>query len=245
MKKFAALVLCLALVVCACAPAMAATVYKLGSRGTAVRTIQQKLNDLGYADLNVDGVYGKSTVDAVVRYQTANGLKADGKVGRRTMTKMFGTASMDNTAKEGRYGEGSTGAAVRAIQRALNALGFTVKVDGTYGPKTTEAVRAFQRANNLPADGIVGSSTLEVLSGGTAIANVKAKVYPKLKLGSNGKDVTKLQNRLKALGFYQGPVSGYFNKLTEEAVIVYQRSQGLKEDGIAGQATQTRLYAGT
>ena len=112
MKKFAALVLCLALAVCACAPAMAATVYKLGSRGTAVRTIQQKLNDLGYADLNVDGVYGKSTVDAVVRYQTANGLKADGKVGRRTMTKMFGTASMDNTAKEGRYGEGSTGAAV-------------------------------------------------------------------------------------------------------------------------------------
>ena len=34
----------------------------------------------------------------------------------------------------------------------------------------------------------MGSSTLEVLSGGKAIANVKAKVYPKLKLGSNGKD---------------------------------------------------------
>ena len=245
MKKFAALVLCLALVVSVCAPAMASTVFKLGSRGTAVRTIQQKLNDLGYADLRVDGVYGKTTVDAVVRYQAANGLKADGKVGARTLTKMFGTKSMDNTAKEGRYAVGSTGSAVRSIQRALNALGFTVKVDGTYGPKTEEAVKAFQRANNLPADGVVGTTTLQVLSSGKATANVKPTVYPKLKLGANGKDVTKLQTRLKALGFYTGPISGYFNKLTEEAVIVFQRSQGLKEDGIAGQATQTRLYAGT
>ena len=47
MKKFAALVLCLALVVSVCAPAMASTVFKLGSHGTAVRTIQQKLTTSG------------------------------------------------------------------------------------------------------------------------------------------------------------------------------------------------------
>jgi len=60
---------------------------------------------------------------------------------------------------------GDTGAQVKALQRELNALGYTVgKVDGSYGSQTSKAVTAFQRARHLTADGIVGPLTLQALA---------------------------------------------------------------------------------
>jgi uncharacterized protein (TIGR02594 family) len=48
----------------------------------------------------------------------------------------------------------------RDVQRRLRVLGFdAVDVDGVTGPKTTQAVKSFQRANGLLADGIVGPKT--------------------------------------------------------------------------------------
>ena len=54
---------------------------------------------------------------------------------------------------------------VVAYQRALKALGFyTGKVDGSYGPKTQQAVSAFQKSAGLTADGVVGAATLKQLT---------------------------------------------------------------------------------
>jgi Putative peptidoglycan binding domain len=58
---------------------------------------------------------------------------------------------------------GDTGAQVRALQRALVHLGYSVKVDGTYGPATTSAVMQFQRASKLTADGVFGAATRAAL----------------------------------------------------------------------------------
>lgn len=59
---------------------------------------------------------------------------------------------------------GDTGAQVKALQRALKALGYPVgKVDGQYGPTTKTAVAAFQHASGLTADGIFGPLTLNAL----------------------------------------------------------------------------------
>ena len=55
--------------------------YRQGSSGSAVSTIQDKLSRWGYYDGAVDGIYGSSTVDAVKRFQQANGLTADGVCG--------------------------------------------------------------------------------------------------------------------------------------------------------------------
>lgn len=63
--------------------------------------------------------------------------------------------------------EGARGADVEDLQRALNArLGKLVKrlaIDGDFGPATKRAVKAFQRAKNLTADGIVGARTWAAL----------------------------------------------------------------------------------
>ncbi len=64
-----------------------------------------------------------------------------------------------------------------------------------------------------------------------------------LKVGSSGDRVTKLQNRLKALGFYDGPVTGYFGEMTEKSYKKFQKAANVYIDGIAGDSDLRILYS--
>ena len=67
-----------------------------------------------------------------------------------------------------------------------------------------------------------------------------------LKLGSSGSEVTALQERLLKLGYLDYPsATGNYGTTTKTAVTRFQRNNGLTADGIAGSATQARLYAST
>lgn len=55
-----------------------------GARSGKTKDIQQALKNAGYYDGKIDGVKGKGTRKAIKDFQRANGLKADGVVGRRT-----------------------------------------------------------------------------------------------------------------------------------------------------------------
>jgi L,D-peptidoglycan transpeptidase YkuD (ErfK/YbiS/YcfS/YnhG family) len=57
---------------------------RVGSSGPAVACLQMRLNRLGFGAGPVDGEFGPMTRGAVVRFQRAEGLVADGVVGRRT-----------------------------------------------------------------------------------------------------------------------------------------------------------------
>lgn len=61
---------------------------KYGSRGTEVRTIQEKLKRWGYYSGSVDGIYGSQTVSAVKSFQKKNGLTVDGIAGTQTLKAM-------------------------------------------------------------------------------------------------------------------------------------------------------------
>ena len=61
--------------------------------------------------------------------------------------------------------QGSRGTRVRTVQRALAAQGHRIAEDGIFGPKTAQAVRDFQRQNNLKVDGIFGPQTLGAMQG--------------------------------------------------------------------------------
>ena len=78
-----------------------------------------------------------------------------------TETYPYGKASETS----GNIKQGAKGNAVKAIQYALNKLGYgnsgTSSVDGIFGSKTTEAVKAFQKAMGIKQDGIVGNRTRE------------------------------------------------------------------------------------
>ncbi len=70
-------------------PANPSPVLKQGSRGTAVRELQQLLNSQG-AGLDVDGVFGPKVQAALLDFQRANGLTADAVAGPQVWAKLRG-----------------------------------------------------------------------------------------------------------------------------------------------------------
>ena len=83
-------VLVMALLVCVPAYALDPSTLYNGSRGEAVRKLQQALIDLGFLNDKADGVFGNKTEEAVRKFQAANGLTADGICGSKTLVILFG-----------------------------------------------------------------------------------------------------------------------------------------------------------
>ncbi len=71
---------------------------KYGSRGTEVRTIEEKLKRWGYYSGSVDGIYGSQTVSAVKSFQKKNGLTVDGIAGTQTLKAMGITSSSSSSS---------------------------------------------------------------------------------------------------------------------------------------------------
>ena len=71
---------------------------KYGSRGTEVRTIQEKLKRWGYYSGSVDGIYGSKTVSAVKSFQKKNGLTVDGIAGTQTLKAMGITSNSSSSS---------------------------------------------------------------------------------------------------------------------------------------------------
>ncbi len=127
---------------------------------------------------------------------------------------------------------GDTGNAVLFLQQRLLALGlFSDTPNSTFGPKTQTAVIAAQKRFQIKADGIVGPSTWAALT--------PPRVT--LRLGSKGPEVVFLQQRLLALGGFNGTADGDFGPKTQTAVIAAQKRFQLPADGIVGATTWAAL----
>lgn len=170
------------------------------------------------------------------------------------LTCVFLSASLPGLAASTTLRLGSRGTAVLQLQQALNALGYdTNGADGKFGKGTEQAVKAYQQANGLTADGKAGVKTLAQLYSGSSVSGstsgtASSEIYTAknpntLQSGDSGSKVTQLQNALKLLGFYTGGVDGKFGSGTKKAVIQFQRVNGLTVDGLAGTQTQKLLYS--
>lgn len=137
---------------------------------------------------------------------------------------------------------------VKTLQTQLKTLGYyNGKIDGSFGPLTDSAVRAFQRAYNLKVDGYFGSESCKKLNQvveSKTQANTTTTVTGfdctkiSLKRGSKDKaNVEKLQTMLKAAGYYNRQVDGDFGKYTEDAVKALQQATGHDPDGWFGPKT--------
>ena len=137
---------------------------------------------------------------------------------------------------------GCTGDAVKTLQEKLNAKGFhSGNVDGIFGAKTYAAVTAFQKANSLGVDGIVGKLTWAKLYDATPVNVTPVTTQPMLRAGSRGDAVRKLQELLNAKGYTCGSVDGIFGSKTYAAVLAFQKANGLGADGIVGSLTWAKL----
>ncbi len=210
---------------------------KRGDEGNRVEELQKllKRNDC-YDYGTITGYFGVSTENGVKKFQSTHGLDVDGVAGSATMKKLK-SASTTTATNPSSLSLGMSGEAVTEIQKRLKTLGlFTEpKVTGYFGPKTESAVKLFQQASGMKADGIVGKKTKTAMFQSFNSSTLAA--------GMKGSAVTKLQKRLKALGYYDGNATGLYGQLTEKAVAYYQKLNKLTSDGIAGKKTQNSIYS--
>jgi N-acetyl-anhydromuramyl-L-alanine amidase AmpD len=109
---------------------------------------------------------------------------------------------------------------VKTIQYFLRYHGATVTADGAFGAGTETAVKNFQSARGLTADGIVGAATWEAL-----IVTVRQ--------GDTNEAVKALQQQLTSQG-YSTTIDGVFGSGTNTTVRAFQANRALTVDGVVG-----------
>ncbi|BAY38389.1 peptidoglycan binding domain-containing protein [Nostoc sp. NIES-2111] len=125
-------------------------------------------------------------------------------------------------------------APVLALAAALP--GYSVTKDKNHAANTaTHVAQASQKthtakmARSLPKANIKHQSNNVAQSGSI------------IKVGSKGETVKTAQNLLKQKGFYTASVNGVFDNKTRAAVIKFQKSKGLRADGVIGNRTLAAL----
>ncbi len=164
------------------------------------------------------------------------------------------------------FGQNSN--AVKLLQIRLNRIARNYpnipkipEPDGRFNTATESAVRKFQQIFKLTVDGVVGKATwyqiafvynnvkrlAELNSEGLQFAEISQQFPDTLQLGSTGDGVRVIQYYLQVAARFNDAippviVDGIFGEATRQAVMAFQRQQGLAQDGIVGQQTWIRLY---
>ena len=163
-------------------------VLRPGDTGEYVRVVQYYLAVIGYFVssvplIEIDGIYGQDTANAVSAFQQLAGLPADGIVGRNTWNAILEAyTGILRVIPENFYGnapmlypgriltQGSSGEAVAEMQRYLNRIAQvypsipTVTPTGYFGSETRRAVMEFQRIFGLTPSGSVGALTWDKIT---------------------------------------------------------------------------------
>ena len=153
---------------------------------TDVIDLQTMLNKVNGAGLDVDGIFGAGTQQAIKNYQSRKGLTADGICGDATWTALEADYNAANTAASSHpsgisgsgnreyvgWGYTTQGSAVSDLQTMLNkVIGAGLVVDGIFGNSTYYAVQTYQSRKGLTADGICGIDTWTALEADYKAAN--------------------------------------------------------------------------
>lgn len=136
-----------------------------GEKSDVVLEAQKRLKLLGYMTSEPDGSYGNDTIIAVKQFQSKNDQVVDGYLGPTTRIALNSSEAVPNGISLGDSGD-----SVQKVQTMLSKLGYinSANATGYFGDVTENAVKLFQRTNNLSADGSVGVLTMAKLTSGDA-----------------------------------------------------------------------------
>lgn len=254
-------------------------------KGPDVLAVQERLRQLGYYKGALDQVYGPETEAAVKAFQAAYGLDADGIVGPDTWLAMgIGPApTINSIAQTSAYnivvdldeiklylkrGDAVVKVYPCAIGRpeTPSPVGYWTIIQKTENPGGAFGTRWMRLSCPWGGYGIHGTDNPSSIGSAASHGCIRMHnrdveaVYAVVPLGTPvnivgpvftgrtlyvgvdpGSDVAEVQRRLKVLRYYKGDVDGVYGPMTRDAVIAFQRDNGLAPDGIAGPATLKRL----
>ena len=240
----------------------AAMALQRGDQGSEVTALQTRLTTLGCFSGEVTGTFGPQTEAGVKSCQQQFNLTADGIAGPKTMAALNGSGSAIDlrsqpvgttsgnfaTSREILLQRGDRGNNVTELQTRLQQLGYnTGGVDGVFGGMTEAAVQQLQRSAQLPSDGKFGQQELAALTSTQPISVAPTRPSDTvISLGTltpdtTNSDVTRLQQRLKDLGYFQGQTTDYYGSKTQSSVSTFQRDRALYVTGIADAQTLEAL----
>lgn len=205
-----------------------------GVDATVVTTIQTRLMDLDYMDVDEPGsLYDETTKVAVEHFQEQHELPVTGTADQQTYDLL-----MSDQAKYYTLSIGAKNMDVSELQQRLYELGYIGKdkTTGYFGTDTEAAVKKLQKLNRLSEDGKVGKDTREMLYSEDAVPNMYS-------YGEQSDEIMTYQKRLKKLGYLSTEPDGTFGDDTKAAVKRFQESSGLVVDGHIGPTTEATLMS--
>lgn len=193
-------------------------VLQVGDEDSWVMELQEHLYDAGYLKVPATGYYGTNTQNAVISYQRDHGLSVDGKAGPVTRKAILGDAYQEITGPRG--SEDAKPSATKApVDDADEPTENEASAEPTAEPEPTETPKP-DKDESL------------------AVGDV-------LQLGDKGEAISALQEKLKEYDYYDyATITGYFGPVTKDAVLRFQRTYNLTEDGIVGPEARAILDSG-
>ncbi len=214
----------------AIAPSTTRPILQAGASGSAVVELQALLTLLGYYNGTVSGTYDDATATAVRQFQTAAGIQADGVTGLETWTRLLPPAPPLPIATPTPAPSSSNPAA------PTSADAFPMpNAQATSAPAPTTPPAAQPAPKTAPPKTAPPKTPTPTATAATTVP------MPILRVGMSGPAVTRLQERLKALGYLQGAIDGVFGPATETAVKAAQEKLQLTADGVVGPETWAKL----
>lgn len=252
---FMAMLLCLSTIATALA---GYETIPYGERSDRVRKLQKALKEKDCYSGKVDGLFGPATKAAVKKFQNSIGIKADGKPGNRTLKALYeGVSALNQNNNVDKKDSvkaknpsslyyGCEGERVKDLQRALRKAGYYKgSADGLYGDLTVGAVKRFQKANGLYADGIAGTKTLASLRKATGSSIGSSFV---LDIGSTGSEVRTVTRWLSSHkhsqtgALYLAEVKSTYDNAVKVAVQDWQADIGISTTGTITQSQYNKYF---
>ncbi|MGB3532338.1 MAG: peptidoglycan-binding protein [Microcoleaceae cyanobacterium] len=224
---------------------------QVGDVGATVGLLQQRLQELGYYYGLITESYSSETAAAVGEFQMNNGIEPTGMVDPTTSAYIKEQLTTASVPHPDRNPENAS----QYLQRKLRSQGHPnpdvkeqldlehpqdqVNSPKTHPVKPTESLNIATQYQQTQVKPLIQSASLPRRNVPTHPLRVTETF---LGLGDTGNAVRSIQRKLRQLNYYNGPINGWYDPATEQAVIRFQRANQISQTGVVGPTTQTYLF---
>ncbi|NES19498.1 MAG: peptidoglycan-binding protein [Symploca sp. SIO3E6] len=211
---------------------------RIGSEGKAVSELQAALKLLGYYTGAVDGIYAENTASAVSLFQETAGITVDGITGPATWDYLFPN---NPTTAANSFPTTPNNPTTNVSPPSITPDNPATLPAATSSDNSASSFPIPTALQTVPRSNTRSNSPPATISRTRENTQPTSVDLPILKKGMRGSAISRLQDRLRALGFLQQEADGVFGVETLAAVKAAQSNFQLEPDGIVGPSTWRAL----